>query len=176
MRSYAKIMSLIEKGYAFLLRPVIGGCLFFSLPLSAMPPRHFPHSGVMEIHLNVRNANGRNQRPLPPPPPPPDSPYNAPPPPPEAVWHEKKGPKCVSPEDIGAAAVSEKDSVDLMLKGGSRIRAHLEHCPALDFYSGFYVHAGRDGQICAKRDPVYARWGGECLINRFRVVEGVFKH
>lgn len=173
MRSYAKIMSLIEKGYPFLLRPVVGGCLFFSFSLQAIPPRHVPHSGVMEIHLNVRNINGRNQKPSPPP-------SSEPPrntaPPPETVWHEKKGPNCVSPEDIGAAAVSQKDSVDLMLKGGSRVRAHLEHCPALDFYSGFYVHAGQDGQICAKRDPVYARWGGECLINRFRVVEGVLKH
>ncbi|MFT8736924.1 MAG: hypothetical protein ABF760_05615 [Zymomonas mobilis] len=159
-----------------MLLPVVGECLFFSLPslAPAMPPRHFPHSTVMEIHLNVRSINGRNQRPLPPPPPPPDAPFNTQPP--EAIWHEKKGPRCISPESIGAAAVSEKDSVDLMLKGGSRIRAHLENCPALDFYSGFYVHAGPDGQICAKRDPVYARWGGECLINRFRVVEGVLKH
>jgi hypothetical protein len=60
-------------------------------------------------------------------------------------------------------------SVDLVLRDNSRVRAHLERrCPALDYYLGFYVNATPDGRICADRDAIRSRAGGECVIERFR--------
>ncbi|AEI36998.1 hypothetical protein Zymop_0094 [Zymomonas mobilis subsp. pomaceae ATCC 29192] len=168
MRSYDNIMPFITKGLGYLFRPISFGFFFLPFSVLATPLHHAPPVGIMEIHLNMHNMKDRPPRGLPP--------EGKMIPPPETIWKESKGPKCIAPEDVGAAAMSERDSVDLILRGGHRIRAHLEHCPALDFYSGFYVRAGQDGQICAKRDPVYARWGGECLIHRFRFVEGVLKH
>lgn len=86
-------------------------------------------------------------------------------------WKEKKGPRCIPATQIGAAAARASDQVDFILRGGLRIRAHLEQaCPALDFYSGFYLRPGPDGQICRERDAVHSRSGGECTISRFRTL------
>ena len=88
-----------------------------------------------------------------------------------AKWREKRGPKCIGSNDIGGAAVTQPDSVDLILKGGKRVRAQFKSsCPALDFYSGFYVRPSEDRLICADRDSVHARSGGQCEIQRFRTL------
>ena len=69
---------------------------------------------------------------------------------------------------MGATLLGQ-DSVDLILRDSSRIRAHLERrCPALDYYYGFYVSATPDGMICADRDSIRSRVGGECQIDQFR--------
>lgn len=82
---------------------------------------------------------------------------------------EKKGPKCVDVAALGGALVAREDSVDLLMKGGARVRAEFESsCPALDYYSGFYIRPGADGRVCAGRDSVHSRSGGECRITRFR--------
>lgn len=84
-------------------------------------------------------------------------------------WREKRADRCVPAQQLAAAAVTKKDSVDLVLNGGRRIRARFDDdCPALDFYSGFYVRMNADGQVCAKRDVIRARSGGECRIESFR--------
>ena len=84
-------------------------------------------------------------------------------------WREKKGPKCVPANALAGALVSGPDSVDLLLRGGKRVRAKLEsRCPALDYYSGFYIRPGDDGRICQDRDTIRARSGGKCGIDRFR--------
>jgi hypothetical protein len=84
-------------------------------------------------------------------------------------WKEKKAPRCLPMSGVGGAAVVEQDSVDLFLKGGQRIRARFESsCPALDYYSGFYILPTKDGRICADRDSIHTRAGGECQITRFR--------
>lgn len=84
-------------------------------------------------------------------------------------WKEKRGPRCIPMASVGGAAVIERDSVDLMLKGGQRVRARFESsCPALDYYSGFYIMPSADAQICADRDSIHTRAGGECQITRFR--------
>lgn len=84
-------------------------------------------------------------------------------------WKEKKGPRCMPTDAIGGAAVIRNDSVDFVLKGGSRLRAKLDDdCPALDYDGGFYLAPTRDKQICADRDSIHARSGGECGITRFR--------
>jgi hypothetical protein len=87
-------------------------------------------------------------------------------------WKEKKGPKCVAARAIAGAALIGQNSVDLILRDRSRIRAKLEsRCPALDYYHGFYVTPTADGQICADRDPIRSRMGGECGIDKFKALK-----
>jgi hypothetical protein len=84
-------------------------------------------------------------------------------------WKEGKGPKCVPQKLIAAAAFTAIDSVDFVLRDNRRIRARLDSsCPALDYYRGFYVIPNPDGQICADRDSIRSRMGGECGIDKFR--------
>jgi len=84
-------------------------------------------------------------------------------------WKEKSGPKCMPMEGIAGAALIDPETVDFIIRGGPRLRAELESsCPALDYYNGFYLRPGEDGMICADRDAIHARSGGECEIKRFR--------
>ncbi len=86
-------------------------------------------------------------------------------------WDEKKGPKCVQMNALAGAMVSSPTSIDLLLRGGLRMRAKLEkNCPSIDFYSGFYVRPTKDGRICQDRDLIHARTGGECEIDNFRLL------
>lgn len=92
-------------------------------------------------------------------------------PPPSVELRERKGPRCLVMANILGAAVIAGNSVDFILRGGRRIRARFEStCPALDFYSGFYLTPGADGQVCADRDAVHSRAGGECAIDKFRAL------
>ena len=87
-------------------------------------------------------------------------------------WKEKGGPKCVPARQIVAATAFTQKSVDLILRDQSRLRARLERsCPALDFYFGFYITPAEDGRICADRDAIRSRVGGECGIDRFRTLK-----
>ncbi|HMT42967.1 MAG TPA: hypothetical protein PKA59_00345 [Chakrabartia sp.] len=84
-------------------------------------------------------------------------------------WEEKKGPNCIRMTNVAGAMVSSPDSIDLVLRGGSRMRAKLSRaCPSIDFYSGFYVKPSKDGNICEERDMIHSRSGGECGIQRFK--------
>ena len=84
-------------------------------------------------------------------------------------WKESKGPKCVPAKSIVGASLLGDRSVDLVLRDQSRVRAKLESsCPALDYYYGFYIRPNADGQICADRDMIRSRVGGECEIEKFR--------
>ena len=90
------------------------------------------------------------------------------------AWEESRGPRCVRMNSIAGAALVGRNSVDLVLRDNSRIRAQLESsCPALDYYYGFYVNGTQDGQICADRDSVRSRMGGQCEIERFRALRAV---
>jgi uncharacterized protein YcaQ len=87
-------------------------------------------------------------------------------------WKEKKGPKCVPARQVIAAALISPGSVDLILRDRSRLRAKLDSsCPALDYYYGFYVTPNPDGMICADRDVIRSRMGGECGIDKFRTLQ-----
>lgn len=84
-------------------------------------------------------------------------------------WKAKKGPKCVAMNAIAGAAIVADDAIDLVMRGGQRLRAQFSsHCPALDYYSGFYMLPTADGQVCAERDLIRTRSGGQCEIRRFR--------
>ena len=99
------------------------------------------------------------------------------PPAPQIVWQEKKGPHCIAMKDLAAAAITETASVDLVLRGGARVRAELESaCPALKYYKGFYIAPTEDGMVCADRDTIRTRAGGECQIERFRKLVPKEKH
>jgi len=84
-------------------------------------------------------------------------------------WEEHHGPHCVAARQISHADLMRQESVDLILRDGTRLRARLERrCPALDYYYGFYIGQTRDGLICADRDAIRSRVGGECQIDSFR--------
>lgn len=84
-------------------------------------------------------------------------------------WKEGKGPKCVPARMIVGAAMVAPASVDFVLRDNRRLRAKLDSsCPALDYYRGFYVTPNPDGMICADRDVIRSRMGGECGIDKFR--------
>lgn len=90
---------------------------------------------------------------------------------PPIAWVEKDADKCVKMQSLAGATITRPDSVDLFLSGGKRLRAKLgDECPALDFYTGFYVKPTKDGMICAKRDVFRSRAGGECRIKAFRTL------
>ena len=89
-------------------------------------------------------------------------------------WKEGKGPRCVQAQSIFGAAQLSQRSVDLLLRNGSRVRARLaSSCPALDYYDGFYITPGKDGLICADRESIRSRAGGECGIDAFRALHAV---
>ena len=86
-------------------------------------------------------------------------------------WRESRGPRCVSASRLVGATLLREDSVDLILRDNSRIRARLQSsCPALDYYRGFYINATDDGRICADRDAIRSRAGGECEIEEFSLL------
>jgi hypothetical protein len=96
-------------------------------------------------------------------------------PPHRIEWIERKGPKCIPAEAIRGASLSGRDHVDFLLAGRERIRAELDDdCPTLDFYGGFYL-TREDDRICAKRDSISSRIGGECEIRKFRRLEARIK-
>ncbi len=89
--------------------------------------------------------------------------------PPPLQWKTKRGPKCVAMDNISGAAVVADDAIDLVTRGGLRLRAEFaSNCPSLDYYSGFYMAPTGDRQICAERDAIRTRSGAQCEIKRFR--------
>ncbi len=89
-------------------------------------------------------------------------------------WKESKGPRCLPARAIVRAALLSENSVDLILRDRSRFRARLDtSCPELDYYYGFYITPNADGQVCADRDVIRSRVGGQCGIERFRTLQAV---
>lgn len=83
-------------------------------------------------------------------------------------WVEKKGPKCVRLSNLAGFVVRGPQVVDLFVRGGSRVRTRLEkQCTGVDLGYGFYVKPNADGRICANRDTLHARSGGQCEVERF---------
>ena len=98
---------------------------------------------------------------------------------PQIEWVEHKGPKCIPAGAIRRAILSGEDEinqVDFVLADGSRIRAQLdEDCPALDFWTGFYLQP-EDERLCVRRDAIHSRMGGSCTIEKFRQLQPRLKH
>jgi len=88
---------------------------------------------------------------------------------PPVRWVEKGGPKCIAANQLAGAIVNDTDSVDLVLRGGARLRAQLDDdCTALGYYGGFYLKTAADGQVCAGRDTIRTRTGDSCSIGKFK--------
>lgn len=82
------------------------------------------------------------------------------PPPPQAGRN-----RCININHIAAAQLFGDRAIELTMRGGQRWRLHLaQQCPALSFYQGFYYQQKTAGQLCAGRDAIGARSGGECAI------------
>jgi hypothetical protein len=73
--------------------------------------------------------------------------------------------RCIAVDTIAAAQLFGDRAIELTLKGGQRWRLYLaQECPALSFYQGFYYQQSQAGRLCAGRDVIGARSGGECAI------------
>jgi hypothetical protein len=145
---------MILFAYAALLGPASAGAQ--SLPLPVM-------SGEVTIMAQILVQRSSIVR-VPPAAPPPRLP--------QAVrWKEKGAPNCIKWSSLAAAMVSSPTTIDLIVRGGTRYRVKLEKsCQAIDFYSGFYVKATKDGRVCEDRDSIHSRSGGECLIDKFKTL------
>lgn len=89
-------------------------------------------------------------------------------------WRETRGVKCVQARAIAGASLIGQNSVDLVLKNRTRIRARLDAaCPALDYYYGFYLTPGPDGLVCADREILRSRMGRQCGIERMRLLKPI---
>jgi hypothetical protein len=86
-------------------------------------------------------------------------------------WRESRGPRCITASQVLGATLLSQSSVDLIMRDNRRVRARLhQRCPALDYYRGFYIDTTADGRICADRDAIRSRVGGECEIEQFRAL------
>jgi hypothetical protein len=82
---------------------------------------------------------------------------------------EKKADDCVKLDRIAGYSVNRRDSIDLLLSDGKLLRVKLgDDCPALGFYSGFYVKPTKDKKLCAGRDNLRSRSGRSCSVENFR--------
>jgi hypothetical protein len=72
---------------------------------------------------------------------------------------------CVRVERIAGAQLHGDVAIDLTMSNGRQWRLFLANeCPGLSFYQGFYYRRGKAGMLCAGRDSIGARSGGECRI------------
>ena len=78
----------------------------------------------------------------------------------------RKGRKtCINVENIAGAQLFGDAAIELTMRDGRHWRMFFaQECPALSFYQGFYYRRGKANMLCAGRDVVGARSGGECRI------------
>jgi len=82
--------------------------------------------------------------------------------------------RCVSVDHMAGAVVIGDRAVELTMASGIRWRLNFARdCPALSFYQGFYYRRGQGGELCAARDAVIARSGGECPIESITTLRPV---
>jgi hypothetical protein len=73
--------------------------------------------------------------------------------------------RCISVDGLAGAQLFGDRAIELSMHSGQHYRLFLaRECPALSFYQGFYYRRQRAGQLCAGRDVIGARSGGECPI------------
>ncbi|OYU13980.1 MAG: hypothetical protein CFE37_13270 [Alphaproteobacteria bacterium PA4] len=73
--------------------------------------------------------------------------------------------RCIRVQGMAAAQLFGDSAIEVQMNNGRRYRLFFaRECPALSFYQGFYYRRQRAGQLCAGRDVIGARSGGECAI------------
>ncbi len=72
---------------------------------------------------------------------------------------------CIDAVNIAGAEVVDQRTLDIVLRGGQRWRLKLQNnCPQITFYGGFYYNQTQTGRICAGRDRIIGRAGGNCSV------------
>ena len=73
--------------------------------------------------------------------------------------------RCIGVNNVAAAQLFGDRAIELTMRNGQRYRMFFaKECQALSFYQGFYYRRLKAGQLCAGRDVIGARSGGECPI------------
>jgi hypothetical protein len=73
--------------------------------------------------------------------------------------------RCIGVDNVAAAQLFGDRAIELTMRNGQRYRMFFaRECQALSFYQGFYYRRLKAGQLCAGRDVIGARSGGECPI------------
>lgn len=73
--------------------------------------------------------------------------------------------RCIGVDNVAAAQLFGDRAIELTMRNGQRYRMFFaKECQALSFYQGFYYRRLKAGQLCAGRDVIGARSGGECSI------------
>lgn len=82
-------------------------------------------------------------------------------------------PRCLATRAIAGARMSGPRSIDFLLSRDRRLRVHMDNdCKSLDFYGGFYLQP-QDERLCAGRDVIRTRVGGNCKIERFQLLQPI---
>jgi hypothetical protein len=86
---------------------------------------------------------------------------------PDSAWPvvrvSKRG--CVDTSAIAGAMVMDSRTLELVMRGGQRLRLlFARDCPQLSYYGGFYYRPDSAGRLCAGRDRLMGRDGGNCPI------------
>ena len=72
---------------------------------------------------------------------------------------------CINVNGIAGAQLFGDAAIELTMRDGKHWRMFFaQECPALSFYQGFYYRRSKANMLCAGRDVVGARSGGECRI------------
>ncbi len=138
---------------------LLASALLLAVPATAQyqrrPPRREPPAEAMRLaepppeagswaRMRVLPGDGEPQRPLPP----------------------RAGRRaCINANGIAAAQLFGDAGIELTMRDGGMYRMFFAtECPGLSFYQGFYYRRGKGGTLCAGRDVVGARSGGECPI------------
>lgn len=83
------------------------------------------------------------------------------------LWKEGRARSgaCIDAATIAGAEVIDPRTIDLVLRGGKRWRLKLQNsCSQVTYYGGFYYRQARSGMICAGKDRIIGRAGGECTV------------
>jgi hypothetical protein len=73
--------------------------------------------------------------------------------------------RCIGVNAVAGAQLFGDSAIELTMQDGRRYRMFFSReCQALSFYQGFYYRRLKAGQLCAGRDVIGARSGGECAI------------
>ncbi len=107
----------------------------------AEPPRHF---GGLSAMVPLEPGGPVDMRPFPP----------------------KAGRnRCINVNGIAGAQLFGDRAIEVSMRDGKRFRLFFaRECQALSFYQGFYYKRLQGGSLCAGRDVIGARSGGECPI------------
>lgn len=90
-------------------------------------------------------------------------------------YEEGENAECVSINSIAGVQTGSGDRLVLYLRDRRMLSARLEKsCRARDFYSGFYVERGEDGNICINRDKLQSRAGAKCELSRMRELTPIY--